>query len=160
MYDKIDTQKEVFALKSYSEIMRGLREDRDLKQCDIANILGIRQQQYSSYEIGETVLPIRLLTALSDFYGVSTDYILGRKDVLSEVPGLDRIIAEGHTVESVITDILSLSASGRAYVLESIVLQKVKEDCTMRKQETADVFIPSSVWAEGRATQIAGARTP
>jgi transcriptional regulator with XRE-family HTH domain len=160
MYGRIITQKEVYVLKSYPEIIRGLREDRDLKQSDIASLLGTTQQHYSSYETGVTELPIRLLTALADYYGVSTDYILGRKDILSEAPGLDKIVAEDYTADGVLTDILSLSASGRAYVLESIALQKMKEESMKQKQETADLFIPSSVWAEGRATQTAGARTP
>jgi transcriptional regulator with XRE-family HTH domain len=160
MYDRIFTQKEVCDMKSYPEIIRGLRQDRDLKQSDIAEMLGTTQQHYSSYETGVTELPIRQLIALADFYGVSADYILGRKDLLSEVPGLDRIVAEDRTAYSILTDILSLSAKGRAYVLESISLQKLNDESKKQKQESSDLFNPSSIWTEERATQTAGARTP
>ena len=62
----------------YFRRLRDLREDRDLKQTDVAAMLGIRQTVYSRYERGYQNLPLELLLALADYYGVSTDYILGR----------------------------------------------------------------------------------
>ena len=64
-------------MKEYWEILRELREDRDLKQSTIAGILGTTQQVYSRYENGINELPIRHLKALCLYYGVSADYILG-----------------------------------------------------------------------------------
>lgn len=63
-------------MKSYVEIIRELREDRDLTQKDIANLLGTTQQVYSRYEKGENELPVRHLITLCKFYNVSADYIL------------------------------------------------------------------------------------
>ena len=58
--------------------LRDLREDRDLRQEDVAEILGISQTVYFRYERGlQTILVIHLLK-LADYYKVSTDYILGR----------------------------------------------------------------------------------
>lgn len=57
--------------------IRDLREDRDLKQDDVANILKITRQQYQLYESGKRKLPIDQLTELCKFYNVSADYILG-----------------------------------------------------------------------------------
>lgn len=65
-------------LKSYQQIIRELREDRDLSQADIAQVLNTTQQMYSRYENGTCEMPIRHLQTLSDFYGVSSGYILGR----------------------------------------------------------------------------------
>lgn len=65
--------------KMYYEIIRELREDKDLTQAQIADVLGTTQQVYSRYEKGINELPIRHLIALCDFYGVSADYVLGRK---------------------------------------------------------------------------------
>ena len=62
----------------YFRRLRDLREDRDLKQTDVAALLGIRQTVYSRYERGYQNLPLEVLLALADYYGVSTDYILGR----------------------------------------------------------------------------------
>lgn len=64
-------------MKKYWEIMRELREDRDLKQKDLAAVLGTTQQVYSRYEKGENEMPIRHLITLCRFYNVSADYLLG-----------------------------------------------------------------------------------
>ncbi|MFR1052189.1 MAG: helix-turn-helix domain-containing protein [Oscillospiraceae bacterium] len=59
--------------------LRDLREDRDMKQKEIAEILGIDQRVYSIYETGKRDIPLNHLITLADFYHVSVDYILGRK---------------------------------------------------------------------------------
>lgn len=64
-------------MKPYWEIIRELREDRDLKQSDIAKVLGTTQQVYSRYEMGINEMPIRHLITLCRYYSVSADYILG-----------------------------------------------------------------------------------
>ena len=58
--------------------LRDLREDKDLRQEDIANLLGTTQQQYSKYETGAQQIPVRHVVTLADFYKTSTDYILGK----------------------------------------------------------------------------------
>jgi len=64
-------------MKNYNEIIRELREDNDLNQKQIAELLGTTQQVYSRYETGENELPIHHLVALAKFYKTSTDYLLG-----------------------------------------------------------------------------------
>ena len=58
--------------------IRDLREDRDLTQKQVAQILGMSQTGYSKYETGENDIPTQVLIKLADFYGTSTDYILRR----------------------------------------------------------------------------------
>lgn len=65
------------AMKTYTDILRELREDRDLSQTQIAEVLGTTQQVYSRYEKGLNELPLRHLRALCIFYRVSADYVLG-----------------------------------------------------------------------------------
>lgn len=65
------------------EILRGLREDRDLTQQEMADLLKIGRTMYRRYETGETEIPIRHLKTLCVFYGVSADYLLGLPDNLS-----------------------------------------------------------------------------
>lgn len=60
----------------YSRI-RDLREDRDLKQREVAAYLNCSQQVYSNYELGQRDLPTDVLIKLSKLYGVSVDYLLG-----------------------------------------------------------------------------------
>ena len=57
--------------------LRDLREDRDLKQADIARVLHISQQYYQRYESGKNELPLRHAVTLAKFYNVSLDYIAG-----------------------------------------------------------------------------------
>ena len=64
---------------SYYRI-RELREDRDLRQADLAKYLSCSQVAYSHYELGKRDIPTEVLIALADFYHTSTDYILGRTD--------------------------------------------------------------------------------
>ena len=65
-------------MKAYYEIIRELREDRDLSQQQIADVLGTTQQVYSRYEKGINEMPIRHIITLCKFYKVSADYILGQ----------------------------------------------------------------------------------
>lgn len=57
--------------------IKDLREDRDLKQKELAGVLHCSQQVYSNYELGQRDIPTDVLIALSDYYNVSVDYILG-----------------------------------------------------------------------------------
>ncbi|MBO5034689.1 MAG: helix-turn-helix transcriptional regulator [Oscillospiraceae bacterium] len=59
--------------------LRDLREDRDLTQKAIGELLGTTQQQYYKYEKGIQEIPAHHLITLADFYHVSVDYLLGRK---------------------------------------------------------------------------------
>ena len=59
------------------EIIRGLREDRDLTQQNMADMLQIGRTMYRRYETGETEIPIRHLKSICLFFGVSSDYLLG-----------------------------------------------------------------------------------
>ena len=60
--------------------IRELREDIDLLQKNLAEYLNCSQVAYSRYELGTRDIPTEVLIALSKFYNVSTDYILGLKD--------------------------------------------------------------------------------
>ena len=57
--------------------IKDLREDRDLKQKQVAAYLSCSQQVYSNYELGQRDIPSDVLIKLSQFYNVSVDYILG-----------------------------------------------------------------------------------
>lgn len=56
--------------------LRALREDRDLRQKELAAVLNVSQNTYSQYENGVISLTAEVLIRLADFYGVSIDYLL------------------------------------------------------------------------------------
>ena len=58
--------------------LRNIREDRDLRQKDLAAVLHVSQNTYSQYENGVISLTADVLIRLADFYGVSVDYLLDR----------------------------------------------------------------------------------
>ena len=66
--------------------IRDLREDRDLKQKQIADLLMCDQSLYSKYERQERPLPLELAVKLADFYGVSVDYLIGRTNIKKPYP--------------------------------------------------------------------------
>ncbi len=65
-------------VKMFFQRLHDLREDKDLNQKEIAKLLFTSQTVYSRYERGVLTIPVEHLLILADFYGVSTDYILGR----------------------------------------------------------------------------------
>lgn len=64
----------------YYKRIRDLREDSDLKQRELAEILCCSQRVYSNYERGDLDIPTEVLIKLAKFYGTSVDYILGLTD--------------------------------------------------------------------------------
>ena len=58
--------------------LRGLREDNDIKQKDIAKYLNVSQNTYSQYETGVISLTAEILIKLADYYNVSVDFLLDR----------------------------------------------------------------------------------
>ncbi len=60
--------------------IKDLREDHDLTQKEVADILHIHQTTYSDYELGKLNIPLQMLTALADLFQTSTDYLLDRTD--------------------------------------------------------------------------------
>ncbi len=60
--------------------IRDLREDRDITQREMAQILHCSQQVYSNYELGQRDIPTEILIRLAQFHKVSVDYILGISD--------------------------------------------------------------------------------
>ncbi|MBQ3004525.1 MAG: helix-turn-helix transcriptional regulator [Clostridia bacterium] len=60
--------------------IRDLREDQDLTQREMGEILSCSQRVYSNYERGELDIPTEILIKLADFHNVSVDYLLNRTD--------------------------------------------------------------------------------
>lgn len=58
--------------------IRNLREDKDLTQAQMGELLSCSQRVYSNYERGDIDIPTTTLIRIADFYNVSVDYLLGR----------------------------------------------------------------------------------
>ncbi len=64
-------------MRTIQEKLRGLREDNDLTQEQVAKALGTSQTMYARYERGANELPLRHLVSLCRLYNISADYFLG-----------------------------------------------------------------------------------
>ena len=71
---------------NYRERMRALREDNDITQAEIAKVINKSQQGYNHIETGRAELKIEDLIKLCDFYGVTSDYFIGRKEKQHPIP--------------------------------------------------------------------------
>lgn len=68
------------------ERIRNLREDNDLTQQQMSDMLFINRRTYSSYENGVRGIPTEILSKIADVFGTSTDYLIGRTNVKKPYP--------------------------------------------------------------------------
>lgn len=82
--------------------IKDLREDRDLRQLDVANAVGIDQRSLSNYETGKTNPDSETIVKLARFFGVTCDYLLGishtnlmdHRDIIKELEDIQRRLEE------------------------------------------------------------------
>lgn len=72
-------------MKRYKRI-RDLREDKDMSQTQMAEILKTTQRTYSRYENAHSMMPLDILVKIADFHNVSVDYLLERTDEVRRYP--------------------------------------------------------------------------
>lgn len=82
----------------YAQRLRDLREDRDLSQADIAEMLGTSQSYYAQYENGKRELPFARAIQLSRFYNVSLDYLAGLTNTPKTITGKPYAINKNITI--------------------------------------------------------------
>lgn len=66
--------------------IRDLREDKDMTQKQMAEILNCSQRIYSNYERGDVDVPTQILIKLAEFHNTSVDYLLGLTDEKKAYP--------------------------------------------------------------------------
>ncbi|MBO5141608.1 MAG: helix-turn-helix transcriptional regulator [Clostridia bacterium] len=68
------------------EKLKEIREDRDYKEKEIADILGVAKNTYCNYEKENRRISYESIIKLAQFYNVSVDYLLGLTDVMKPYP--------------------------------------------------------------------------
>ncbi|MBQ7321419.1 MAG: helix-turn-helix transcriptional regulator [Clostridia bacterium] len=66
-------------MKFYQRLL-DIREDHDMTQKEIAELLHTTQPQYARYEAGERELPMHHFITLAKYYNISLDYLAGLTD--------------------------------------------------------------------------------
>lgn len=67
-------------LEIFANRLKALRKEKRLKQSDMGTFLGCTSRNYQRLEYGEINVPATTLMVLADYFGVTTDYLLGRSD--------------------------------------------------------------------------------
>lgn len=100
------------------ENLKKIREERKLTKKEVCESTGISERAYLTYEFGEREPKISVIEKLADFYGVTTDYLLGREPAPN--PFADLNLSEDDEAE-VIAKYMSLSPEIRACMLDVLV---------------------------------------
>ena len=114
-------------MKHLADIIRGLREDADLDQTEVAKHLGISQQTYSNYERGRYELPVRHLLPLAQFYQVNVEYLLGVTEYRGTLEQFARPFTQDKTVGGLVSDLVSVDVDGRKSAVDYIEYLKTKK---------------------------------
>ncbi len=99
--------------KELHETLFELRTIKGYNQTEIANVLGIRQQTYSTYEKGYNDIPTRHLLKLSNFYDVDIDYLLGNSTSRDDSIDLNVPFTAEYTIGEFLALCLSLKGEDR-----------------------------------------------
>ncbi len=71
---------------TYYKRVRDIREDADMTQAQVADLLFVNRRTYSCYETGRHMMPTEILSNLADLFNTSVDYLIGRTDVKRPYP--------------------------------------------------------------------------
>jgi transcriptional regulator with XRE-family HTH domain len=110
------------------DILSELRRDHNVDQKLIAELLMVSPGTVSNYETGKHKPSLDSISALADFYGVTTDFLFGRTDSRLSRQDLDAIYSSDITVEQILDKLLKLSPSNRntlINVLNALLLTEI-----------------------------------
>ena len=107
-----------------TERLKELRKEKGIAQHQLAAALGISRSTYTKYESGEIGVTTDMLQALANYYGVSTDYLLERTDVLS--PNSEAVLSK--TEFALNGEIRELTEVEKRDVLAYIRFRKAQRD--------------------------------
>ncbi len=132
--------------KKLSNMLRELRESKKLYQKDIAKILNISTSAYGYYEQGKRDPDTFTLKTLADFYGVTSDYLLGR-EIYGKKYELPEANEEKHEISNfnieLHNDIENLSPASIEELKKYIQLLKLKDTMDKSKDEMSSPLMPN-----------------
>lgn len=100
----------------FHERVKKLRLERKVSQAEMARVLGIAQSVYARYETGDRKPSYETLVSLAAYFGVSTDYLLGKSDQLR--PGEAAAASSSVAYEDLPPEVLEKLESYKLYLLE------------------------------------------
>lgn len=99
-------------------ILTQLRKEKDVGQKEIAAYLNVSIGTVSNYENNVHAPDYATLCRLADYFGVTTDYLLGRTSYRSDPQVLNRRVSNEYTVTDIINTVLTLDGSTVNHLME------------------------------------------
>lgn len=111
-------------------VLKFLREDKGLSMAKVAESLKIPKGTYASYEYGQREPNIEMINKIADFYGVTTDYLLGRTETL---PNPVKQLSDDELEQDMIETYIQLPKPVRIQILQMMVDTVRKNEERKRK---------------------------
>lgn len=119
---------ERWLLSMLKDTLKQLREQNNLTKKDLCEKTGISERAYITYEYGQREPKISVIKKLADFYGVSTDYILGRPNAKAPKDPFDEIETIDEMEKDLIKEWLNLDEKSRKSFLDVLRKIVIKEE--------------------------------
>ena len=105
------------------DTLKLLREQKNLTKKQVADAIEVTERAYITYEYGQRDVSTGTLQKLADFYGVTTDYLLGRPDAKAPADPIDKLMTVDEMEKDLLREWLSLDEASRKSFLD--VLRKI-----------------------------------
>lgn len=129
--------------------LRDIREDNDINQIRMAEILGVNRSAYSLWELGINIIPLNYLAFFADYFDYSIDYVLGLTNVRRKnnlIKGFDLKILGNNLKEVIIKN--SLSQEDMARILN------VTQPCITRYEKGLICISTSNIYKISKEFKI------
>ncbi len=123
-------------MSQIGEILVRLRKERNLCQKEIAKCLKVTVGTISNYENGVHEPDLDTLNVLAEFYGVTTDYLLGRTSYRYKPESLDRPLIDHYTVGDIITITTQLPKDDKARLIDYLKLLQTCNRINGKKKQS------------------------
>lgn len=112
----------------FGELMAELRQDRGLTQKELGKILSVSTGTISNYENGVHYPDLEKLVQLADYFQVSTDYLLGRREYTKVNQSIQGHHCQDETLRTIIHSLLQLPEDRRQAL--ALIIGDMERSCT------------------------------